>query len=70
MLCDKKWINGTIYRFAGTGNPGYSGDGEKAEEAQLNVPAGLAVGSSNIAYIAEIHNNVIRKMYISMIIKM
>lgn len=62
MFCDEKWTNGTIYRFAGTGNPSYSGDGEKADEAQLNGPAGLAVDSSNNVYVAEIHNNVIRKI--------
>jgi DNA-binding beta-propeller fold protein YncE len=62
MFCDEKWINGTIYRFSGTDDPGYSGDGGKADEAQLNGPAGLAVDSSNNVYIAEIHNNVIRKI--------
>jgi sugar lactone lactonase YvrE len=62
LYSNEKWINGTIYRFAGTGIPGYTGDGEKAEMAQLNGPAGLAIDKGNNVYVAEIHNNTIRKI--------
>lgn len=61
-LKDVKWIEGTIYRYAGTKTPGYSGDGLWADEAQINGPAGLAIDSSNNVYIAEIHNHIIRKI--------
>lgn len=58
----RKWREGTIYRYAGTGTAGYSGDGLQAEEAQINGPAGLAVDGGNNVYIAEIHNNIIRRV--------
>src|SRR5215469_1623764 len=35
---------GTILRIAGNGQIGYSGDGGAATAAQLNYPAGIAVG--------------------------
>ncbi|MBP2643058.1 MAG: repeat containing protein [Firmicutes bacterium] len=57
-----KWIKGTIHRFAGTGIAGYYGDGEKAETAQLNGPAGLAVDKDNNVFVAEMHNNIIRRI--------
>lgn len=62
MYYHEKWANGTIYRFAGTGVAGYGGDGEKADAAHLNGPAGLAVDKDNNVYVAEIHNNTIRKI--------
>jgi sugar lactone lactonase YvrE len=59
---DVKYTFGKIYRFAGTGIAGYSGDGEQADLAQLNGPAGLAIDKDDNVYIAEIHNHVIRKV--------
>ncbi|MCC5466522.1 NHL domain-containing protein [Pelosinus baikalensis] len=59
---DIKWTKGTIHRFAGTGAAGYSGDGEKADIAQLNGPAGLAVDKNDNVFVAEMHNHVIRKV--------
>ena len=44
----------------GTGLAGYSGDGGKATEAQLNNPKGLALDSSGNLYIADTDNCVIR----------
>ena len=41
---------------------GYSGDGGAATSAQLNYPAGLAVDTAGSLYIADQHNNVIRKV--------
>ncbi|QHQ60821.1 hypothetical protein Ana3638_08620 [Anaerocolumna sedimenticola] len=57
-----KYTYGIIYSFAGTGKAGYSGDGEKADLAQLNGPAGLAIDKDDNIYIAEIHNSTIRKV--------
>lgn len=57
-----KWTHGTIDRYAGTGKPGYDGDGKKADRAQLNGPAGLAINKNNNAYVVEIHSNTVRKI--------
>jgi len=54
--------DGIISTFAGTGVNGSGGDGSPATEAQLNVPFGLAVDSSNNLYIADTYNNRIRKV--------
>ena len=62
LLRNKKYINGKIYNFAGTGIAGYHGDGGKADTAELNGPAGLAIDEDNNIYIAEIHNNIIRRI--------
>ena len=62
MHNDIKWTKGTIHRFAGIGIPGYRGDGEKADLAELNGPAGLSIDKDNNVYVAEIHNNTIRKI--------
>ncbi len=61
-MLNTKWTKGKIQRYAGTGIPGYSGDGEKAELAQLNGPAGLAIDKFDNVFIAEIHNNIIRRV--------
>jgi sugar lactone lactonase YvrE len=51
-----------IYTIAGSGLPGYSGDGEAATSAKLNGPYGLAVDSSGNVYFADSANYVIRKV--------
>jgi len=53
---------GKIYNFAGTGQAGYSGDGEKADLARLNGPAGLAIDKDDNIYIVEILNHTVRKV--------
>jgi sugar lactone lactonase YvrE len=52
----------TVSTLAGTGGPGYSGDGGLASKAQLNSPAGLAVDSAGNVYIADTENHVIRRV--------
>ncbi len=52
--------DGTIRTIAGTGNPGYSGDGGPATAAQLNTPSDVAVAPNGRIYIADTFNNVIR----------
>ena len=53
-------VGGDITTIAGTGVPGYSGDGGPAAAAQLNQPLGVAVDSSGNVYIADTNNNRIR----------
>jgi trimeric autotransporter adhesin len=54
--------DGTITTIAGTGAPGFSGDGGPATAAQLNTPTGVhADGAGNI-YIGDVANQRIRKI--------
>jgi hypothetical protein len=54
--------SGTLTVFAGTGFPGYSGDGGPASQAELDEPWGVAADSSGNVYIADLENCVIRKV--------
>jgi uncharacterized repeat protein (TIGR01451 family) len=54
--------NGTIVTMAGTGAPGFSGDGSAATGAQLNYPEGLALDSAGNLYIADSRNQRVRKV--------
>ena len=57
------WIHsGTITTFAGTGEPGFSGDSGPAADAQLNVPDGVAVDGAGNLFIADTWNNRIRRV--------
>jgi DNA-binding beta-propeller fold protein YncE len=49
-----------VRTFAGTGNPGFSGDGGPAAAAELYDPRGVAVDSRGNAYIADYGNHAIR----------
>ncbi len=51
----------TIETLAGSGEPGYSGDGGPSGLACLNEPKGLALDSHGNVYIADSENHVIRK---------
>ena len=51
-----------IETFAGTGIPGYSGDGGLAMEAQIHHVRGLAVDRSGNLYIADVENHRVRKV--------
>lgn len=57
-----EWLKGIVHTFIGLNQPGYNGDGGIAQEALVNGPAGLAIDSNNDVYIAEIFNNVVRKI--------
>ena len=50
----------TIFTVAGTGVPGYSGDGGQAAAAQLVQPSGLALDAAGNLYIADSDANAIR----------
>ena len=54
--------SGEISTVAGTGTPGYNGDGCRATTAQLSSPYGVAVDGSGNVYIADGDNNRIRKI--------
>jgi sugar lactone lactonase YvrE len=47
---------------AGTGKLGFSGDNDKAIEAELSFPSGLAVDSAGNLYIADLGNHRVRKV--------
>ncbi|HLE38189.1 MAG TPA: HYR domain-containing protein, partial [Acidimicrobiia bacterium] len=51
-----------IDTFAGTGVAGFSGDGAAATSAQLNYPTGVAVDGAGNVFIADAHNDRIRKV--------
>jgi sugar lactone lactonase YvrE len=61
--------NGLISTVAGTGVPGYSGDGGLAVKAQLNMPYGIILDRDDNLLIADSDNNVIRKVGTDGIIK-
>jgi uncharacterized protein (TIGR03437 family) len=53
---------GTITTVAGNGTAGFSGDGGPATSAQLNLPYGVAVDLNGYLYIADLHNNRVRRV--------
>jgi streptogramin lyase len=54
---------GVITTFAGTGKPGYSGDGAPANQAELKQPHSIQFDpSAEHLYICDIGNNVIRRV--------
>jgi sugar lactone lactonase YvrE len=53
--------SGTLSLFAGTGTPGFSGDGGPATAAQLNQPSGIVTDGNDI-YVADSANHRIRKI--------
>ena len=54
--------SGTITTVAGTGESGFSGDGDPAVAAQLNIPEGVAVDGAGNLYIADSENHRIRRV--------
>ncbi|MBZ5634209.1 MAG: hypothetical protein LAO55_13900 [Acidobacteriia bacterium] len=53
---------GVISTIAGTGQPGFSGDGGPAAAAQLNSPYGLAFDNRGNLYIADLGNSRVRRV--------
>jgi uncharacterized protein (TIGR03437 family) len=53
---------GIITTFAGTGTPGYTGDGTDAVKSGLWFPAGLALDGSGNLYVADYGNFTVRKI--------
>src|SRR5260370_26725210 len=54
--------DGTITTVAGTGFPGYSGDGGRATAAMLAFPNGIAVDNAGNLYITDSVNGVVRRV--------
>ena len=55
-------VAGTISTIAGTGDPGFSGDGGPAVNAQLARPKKVALDTSGNLYIADTDNHRIRRV--------
>jgi DNA-binding beta-propeller fold protein YncE len=53
-------IAGNIYTVAGNGNPGFSGDGAPATQAELNSPSGIAVDATGNVMVADLGNDRVR----------
>jgi sugar lactone lactonase YvrE len=51
---------GTLHAFAGTGEPGDSGDGGPATAAQLYLPGAVTVGPDGKVYISDFGNQSVR----------
>jgi len=58
----RKVANGIILTYAGTGAPGFSGDGGAAVNAQMVRPRGLAFDIFDNVYVADTGNQVIRRI--------
>ncbi|NDJ14513.1 MAG: hypothetical protein EBY17_25510, partial [Acidobacteriia bacterium] len=54
-----------LQTFAGNGTVGFSGDGGAAINASFNYPGGLALDSTGNLYIADLFNNVVRKVTVA-----
>ena len=54
--------DGRVTRFAGTGLPGYAGDGGPASEAMLNRPADIRLDRKGNLFIADVRNHAVRKV--------
>lgn len=54
--------HGIISTIAGTGTPGFSGDGGPSTAAELNMPSAVAVDAAGNLYIADTSNLRIRKV--------
>lgn len=57
--------SGVITTIAGTGLPGFSGDGGLCSNAQLSNPYGVAVDASGNIYIADKDNDRVREICVS-----
>jgi uncharacterized protein (TIGR03437 family) len=53
---------GALTTVAGSGVPGYTGDGGPAAASQLDFPAGLAMGFDGSLYIADSSNHAVRRI--------
>jgi DNA-binding beta-propeller fold protein YncE len=59
---DELTLAGVFRLVAGTGTPGYSGDGGPAIQAELNAPTGLVFDPAGNLLIADHHNGCVRRV--------
>lgn len=62
MIRRVDFATGEISDYAGTGERGFSGDGEKATKAKLFSPTGLVIDSKDNLYISDSGNERVRKI--------
>lgn len=55
-------VNGVITTYAGTGFPGFSGDGQAATGAQLNGPTLLSLDQNGTLFFTDSYNERVRKI--------
>lgn len=58
-------LGGSILTYAGTGAPGFSGDGGKSDAARLNAPTGVFVYTSTGLYVADTGNGRVRTITVA-----
>ncbi|MGB3952953.1 MAG: hypothetical protein WBK99_07465, partial [Solirubrobacterales bacterium] len=54
--------DGRISTYAGTGSPGFAGDGDRASKAKLNMPAGLDIDQDGNLLVADTYNHRVRRI--------
>lgn len=59
-MMDLETSSVTVTTFAGTGEPGFSGDGGPAGEAQLRAPRDMEIGPDGDLYFADTDNGAVR----------
>lgn len=55
-------LTGDITTVAGTGTPGYQGDGVLATQTMINLPAGMVIDGAGNLYFADAGNHIIRRI--------
>ncbi len=58
----KMAATGVMQTIAGTGRPGFAGDGGQATSAQLNQPYGIALDQAGNLYVADLGNARVRRV--------
>jgi hypothetical protein len=53
---------GILHHVAGTGQPGYAGDGGPAKLARFHGPKGIAIDCQNNLFVVDSENNAVRKI--------